>query len=426
MNAFATVPQTGNNTMHGVSWKVLHGKSADYAPRREAAYKSLLNARMNASQLDQMLTRQAKILPFKSKEELDDGFAITQKLLQDLREDIRVPPTIKSVLDTIAGAPLVRQDLDPILHALYVQNFPGWDRMKKVEANGLSHAFNQITSPDGGATIGSSVIPDLGTVNFYASGFARKTAQVAEFAIGRGVGLKELGAVRAGGAPYDVTSTELANGMTQLARDAQFTLFTGNASNAGGTATNAGGTYNQYAFDGWRAQIGQYGTFSGNNAIAIDQGSLNLYQSIKTGGAQAANNGGHPTAAFMTYNAKKALDIELAPQQRFPGGALQDVDIIPGVRSQAIPFVDGNLTIIPCPGTTFGAYTNAAGVPVEDVYVIDEARNYVAWLFAEGWTVLQLPIGYSNDLSERFIVFGLYTLVFAAPLFNAKIRRSVS
>jgi hypothetical protein len=421
-----TLNATPTNTLHGVSWKVLGGKHADYAPRREAAYKSLLTSGMNGAQLNQMLVRQAKSLPYKNKEELDDAWEVSRKLLHDLRTDERVPPTIKGLLDTVAGAPLVRQDLDPILHALYVQNFPGWDRMKKVEANGLSHAFNQITSPDGGAALGSSIIPDLATVNFYASGFARKTAQVAEFAIGRGVGLKELGAVRAGGAPYDVVSTELANGMTQLARDAQFTLFTGNASNSSGTASNEGGFYNQFAFDGWRSQIGQYGTFSGNNAIAVDQGSLNLYQSIKNGGAQAANNGGHPTAAFMSYNAKEALDIELAPQQRYPGGSLNQVDIIPGVRSQAIPFVDGELTIIPCPGTTLGQYANAAGVPVEDVYVIDEARNYVAWLFAEGWTVLQLPIGYSNDLSERFIVFGLYTLVVAAPLFNAKVRRPVS
>jgi hypothetical protein len=241
------------NTMHGVSWKVLGGKHADYAPRREAVYKSLLTSGMNASHLNQMLVRQAKSLPYKNKEELDDAWAMSRKLLQDLHDDVHVPVTLKGLLDTIAGAPLVRQDLDPILHALYVQSFPGWDRMKKVEANGLSHAFNQILSPDGGAALGSSIIPDLAT---YASGFARKTAQIAEFAIGCGVGLKELGAVRADGAPYDVVSTELANGITQLARDAQFTLFTGNASNSGGSASNEGGFYNQYAFDGWRSQLG--------------------------------------------------------------------------------------------------------------------------------------------------------------------------
>lgn len=409
------------------AWEVRHPRLDDaYLTRRHAAVKQVLTSGMSEAQMRRQLEHQAMHDAPKG-EDLAVAREKSKQIVDEILADPRVSPSLKrSILDTTSGAPLVRQDLDPVLHALFVTRFPAWERIKKEEGNGLVHAYNQVTSPDGGAALGSSVIQDLTTVNFYASGLTRKTAPIAEFAVGRGVGIKELGAVRGGGAPYDVEGTELANGMVQLARDAQFTMFTGNATNAGGTANNEEGVYNQYAFDGWRGVIGSQGSFAGNGAIQVDQGSLTLFQSIKSAAAQAAQNGGMPSAAFMSYNAKEAQDIELMGMQRFGGGSLAEVDIIPGVKSQAIPYVNGQMTIIPVPGNTMGTYLNSQGVTVEDVYVIDESQNSIAWLFAEGWTVLQLPIGYSNDLSSRFIVFGLYGLVQAAPLFNAKVRHATA
>lgn len=405
------------------SWEVKHPRlDGDYAARRANAVNTLLRSGMSDQLLQKQLLHQAQHSSPQG-EAREQAIEQTKKLLGEIVESPYFSPDLKrSILDTSSGSALIRQDLDPVLHALFVRKFPAWDRLRKVQANGLVHAFNQITSPDGGAALGASVIADLATVTFYSSGYARKTAPIAEFAIGRGVGLKELGAVRGGGAPYDVSATELANGMVQLARDAQYFLLQGNATNAAGTAVQEAGLYNANGFDGFRGVIGSQGSFAGNSAIQVDQGSLNIFQSVKNAAGQVSQNGGMPTAAIMTVNRKEAMDNELWPQQRYQGGALSQVEIVPGVRTEAIPFVDGELAIVTVPGTTMGAYQNAAGVTVEDIYVIDEAQNEIAWLFSEGWTVLELPIGYSNDLSARYIVFGLYGLVQEAPLFNAKVR----
>jgi hypothetical protein len=87
--------------------------------------------------------------------------------------------------------------------------FPAFDRIKHLPSNGLVHAYNQITAVDG-AALGSSLISELGTVNYQVSQFARQTAQIAVFATGRGAGIKEQAAVKAGGMSYDILGTELA------------------------------------------------------------------------------------------------------------------------------------------------------------------------------------------------------------------------
>lgn len=421
--------------MNSMSWDVLDftkrgvgSPLAQYSERRSMATHALLEQRMSEMQLQKQLEYQMRSQR-PTGEARKHAEEQTRDLLGAFMADAHIPASTKqwlqkSILDTTSGAPLIRQDLDPILTALYVQKFPAWDRIKKVEANGLVHAYDVMTDPANGAALGSSVIQDLTTVTFYSTDYQRKTtANVAEFAVGRGVGLKEIGAVRGGGMPWNVGEQELANGMVQLARDAEYYMLQGNASNAAGTANNEGGAYNQYAFDGLRGIVGGYGTFAGNGAIQVDQGSGTLFQSIKSAAAQAASNGGMPTAAFMTYARKEALDLEMFPSQRFNGGALAEVEIIPGVKSQAIPYVNGQLTIIPVPGTYFGAYVDPiSGVSVEDVYILDESTTELAWLFNEGWTVLELPVGYSNDLSARYIVFGLWTMAVKAPLFDAKVR----
>lgn len=62
------------------------------------------------------------------------------------------------------------------------------------------HAANQITSPDANTALGGTIITELGTVSYTASAFNRVTYPIAVFATGRGVGIKELAAVSAGGA----------------------------------------------------------------------------------------------------------------------------------------------------------------------------------------------------------------------------------
>ena len=310
------------------------------------------------------------------------------------------------------------------MYALFVKTFPAFERLAKAQSNGLVHAANQIVLPDATNGLGGTIITELGTVSYTASQFNRVTYPIAVFATGRGVGIKELAAVSAGGAPYDPMRTEMSNGMVKLAQDIQYTIFTGNASNATGTAANEGGLYNANAFDGFRGVFGSYSSFSSNNAIQIDQGSLNLLESIQTLASKIANNGGRPSLVFAGMNSKQALDIEQQGNRRYNDNL---VDIIPGVRANSVAWANGEMPVVPIPGNTMGQYNRSSdGALVEDIYVLSEDTVTMRWLFSESFTVLQIPSGVDSVLSERYIIFGMFGMETAAPLFNGKVRRQVA
>ncbi len=291
--------------------------------------------------------------------------------------------------------------------------------------NCVVHAANQITATDSGA-LGSSIITELGSVSYASSTYQRVTFPIAVFAQGRGVSLKELAAVGQGGAPYDPMKQEMADAIVRLATDIQYTIMQGNASNSGGLSTNEQGVYNANGFDGFRGTLGSVGSFSANNAIQADVSSLNLLESIQFVAARAANNGGMPSAVLLSMNSKQALDTEQQNNRRYNDDT---VEIIPGVRVTQIAFANGNLAVIPVPGNMIGTYNRTSdSALVEDIYIVDESATKLRWLYDEGFTVLQIPMGAdaSTTLSERYLVFAMYGLEIAAPLFCGKVRRLAS
>lgn len=307
---------------------------------------------------------------------------------------------------------------------MFVRKFPAFQRIRKGQANGLVHAVTQMTSPDSTNALGGTIITELGTVGYVATGMTRKTYPIAVFATGRGVGIKELAAVRAGGANYDPLALEMENGITKLSTDVQYVLLQGNASNAAGTATTEAGLYNANASDGFRGVIGSQTAFAGNGAVQVDIGGLNIFETIKNVGTQCGNNGGNPTAVFLSYNAKEALDSELSGSKRYTD---QTVDIIPGVRANQVPWVNGEMVVIPIPGNTLGTYNRTVdNAVVEDIYCIDESTVWLRWLYSETFTVLEIPAGGDGQLSDRWIVFYLAGVEQAAPLFCGKARRLVA
>lgn len=354
-----------------------------------------------------------------------DESGLAKSFLNEIRTSPIMPDSVKNILDSTstAGGPFIRQDLEVPAYVLFVKKFPWWDRIEKLPSNGLVHAATQITAPDPGA-LGSSIVTELGTVNYSASQTQRATFPIAVFAQGRGVGLKALAAIRQGGAPYDPSQIELSDGMIRLATDVQYTMLQGNATNSSGTATQEAGLYNANAFDGFRGMLGSVGTFSGNNAIQQDISSLNITESIRTAATKAANNGGNPTAVVMSLNAKEALDIENSGNKRYESDV---VEIIPGVKCSKITYSYGELLIVPIPGNTLGTYNRTSdNALVEDMYIVDESNVKARWLYAEGFTTLQIPTGADGVLSERWLVFGMYGMEQAAPLFNAKVRKLAS
>jgi len=391
-----------------------------YQMRRQKQIDELL--KLTPQQLDRRLNWQM------NTQEVRDDHDISRKSLNEMIHAPYIPPSLqKGILDSTSGTTgnvLIRQDLEPTLYALFVKVFPAFERLAKGPANGLVHAFNQITTPDS-AALGSTIITELGTVNYVASTYVRQTAPIAVFATGRGLSIKELAAVQQGGAPYDPQKTELTNGMIKLATDVQYTIMQGNASTSSGAgSTTELGAYNANAFDGFRSVLGSVGTYTTNSANQLDIGSLNILETLQSLATKGANNGGNPDLAFMSMNSKQALDSEQQGNQRYND---DKNEITPGVRVNQVAWVNGNLQVIPVPGSSIGTYTRTSdSATVEDMYVIDSSTVTVRWLYSEAFTVLQIPSGVDGALSNRFIVFGMFGLEVAAPLFGGKARRLAS
>jgi len=349
---------------------------------------------------------------------------ITQEADPEILERIRAgaEPDLIRVMDTGTTA-LQRQDLDPTLYALFVKQFPWWERISKPPSNGLVHAYNQITSV---GTLDQSqiTIDELGTVNDDTAEYARKTTNIAVFAQRRGISLKQQLAVRQGGAPYNPEATELAAGMTSMAQALQYELFQGNESGSSGdnSTTIEAGKYNAKGFDGLRRILGSVGTpNSGNNSVIVDQGNMTITQAIDTVAMTAADNGGMPTAVLLSYKSKMAFELEQNPLVRFNDPKAM---IIPGVQADTVKTTVGDLPLIPIPGNSIGHYARTSdSVDVEDIYVVSEPMIDAPYLGSDTFTTLEIPIGANGQLSRLFIIFGMFGLAVKAPLFNGKVRR---
>jgi hypothetical protein len=391
-----------------------------YQMRRSKQIEELM--KLSPQQLDKRLHWQM------NTQTVRDDHDISRKSLNEIVHAPYIPQTLqKGILDSTNGTTgnvLIRQDLEPTLYALFVKTFPAFERLSKGPANGLVHAFNQITSPDS-SSLGSTIITELGTVSYVSSTYVRQTAPIAVFATGRGLSIKELAAVQQGGAPYDPQKTELTNGMIKLATDVQYTIMQGNASTSGGAGSSTElGAYNANAFDGMRSIMGSVGTYTSNSANQMDIGSLNMLETLQSLATKGANNGGNPDLVFMSMNSKQALDSEQQGNQRYNDNKNE---IVPGVHVNRVAWVNGELDIIAVPGSSIGTYTRSSdNATVEDIYVVDSSTVTVRWLYSEGFTVLQIPSGVDGALSNRFIVFGMYGLEVAAPLFGGKARRLAS
>lgn len=217
------------------------------------------------------------------------------------------------------------------------------------------------------------------------------------------------------------------NGMIKLAQDLQYFILQGNASNSSGAgSTTEKGPYNVNGIDGFRGTLGSVGSFSGNNATQVDINSLNITESLRFAATQGANNGGNPNLAFTSLTSKQAFDDEQMTNVRFDSQANLK-ELIPGTKVSSLIYSQGELMIVPFPGSTGGNYNRTSdNALVEDMYVIDESTVAIPWLYSESFTILQIPSGVDGVLSSRWIIFGMFGLEIVAPSFCAKVRRLAS
>jgi hypothetical protein len=346
------------------------------------------------------------------------GFA-AQNAFQDIHGQLN--PDVAKALDTVGAAALIRQDLEPLLYEVFIRIFPAYDRMRKEPANGLTHAWNQIT-----AYGDAKFMAELGTVSDDTSTYVRKTTNVAILATRRGISLKSQFSVMAGGMNYNPEQIELQGGLRSIAHRMQTTIFEGNASVTGGTADNELGLYDANAFTGLRQLLNTADavnidpatapTTTGNFRVKMDAAVLPVIQS-----------GGRPSIAWSHPSEKITFNQQQDPNFRILAGEEQTTLGV-GVVADRINTVAGPVPWAVVPGDSISDYTAStySGNTVRDIYVLDEESITLPYLGTAGPTVLEIPIGISGQLTHMYIIFLMNGLAVKVLPWNNKIRVKVA
>jgi hypothetical protein len=327
-------------------------------------------------------------------------------------------PVITKALDSGSGSALIRQDLEPIMLELFVREFPAFDRFPKEPANGLVHAYNQVTSFGD-----AQFMSELGTVTDDQSTYVRQTTNIAILATRRGVSLKsQFAAVQSGGG-FNPENLEMQGGMRAVAHKMQKTIFQGNATYAAGTATDENGAYDPNGFDGLRKILN---TARAVNVDPTASTPENMRAAIDIAGLEAMNNGGTASVLYLRPTEKVAFDLQQDDNVRYMNSF---VDVAVGVQTNAVNTIFGPLPLAVIPGDSIGEYDTDStdgsfngGETVADIYMLDERTITIPYLGSEGPTVLDIPIGISGQLTHLFIIFGMWGLAVKAPIFSNKIR----
>jgi len=318
---------------------------------------------------------------------------------------------LTKALDSGSGSALIRQDLEPIMYELFVREFPAFDDLPKEPANGLVHAFNQLTSFGD-----AQFMSELGTVTDDQSTYVRQTTNVAILATRRGVSLKSQFAALQSGSGFNPENLELQGGMRSIAHKMQKTIFQGNATYALGTEDDEQGAFDANSFDGLRRIL--------NTARAVDVDPTaspdpeNIRQAIDSALLEAMNNGGTVDRIFLRPQELMAFNHQQDQNVRYMGDI---ANAAVGVNVQTVNTIFGGLGLFAVPGDSIGQYTRASN-DVADIYLLNSRTVTIPYLGSPGPTVLDIPIGISGQLTHLYIVFGMWGLAVKAPIFSNKVR----
>ena len=328
-------------------------------------------------------------------------------------------PDTQKAIDTGAAAALIRQDLEPFLYELYIREFPAWERFPKEPANGLVHAYNQITSFGD-----AQFMPELGTVTDDASVYVRKTTNVAIVATRRGLSLKSQFAVQAGGMGYSPEQLELTGGLRAIAHKMQKTLFQGQSTDSGGTAANELGLYDANAFTGLRSILNTARVKNVTDPTVASPPDMRA--AIDRAAEEISEQGGRASIIWCHPHEKVSFDLQQDKNIRYMNSF---VDIGVGVQTNAVNTVFGPLPLAVVPGDSIGTYVTSntdgdfnGGETVRDMYLLDESTITMPYLGTDGPTVLDIPIGIAGQLTRLFIIFGMWGLAVKAIPFSNKVR----
>lgn len=333
-------------------------------------------------------------------------------IFQAMQKNTPDAQLLTKAVDSAGAGALIRQDLEPVLTALFVKQFPAWERIQKVPANGLVHAWRQITSFGD-----AQFMPELGTVTDDNNTYLPQTTPVAILARRVGVSLKAQFAVTQGGAGWNLEQEELTGGLLAMAHKLQKTIFQGNAVDSGGTSSTESGAYDANGFTGLRYLLR-------NNADDIDLTTAtpdDVTEGINAGVVTTTDAGGMPSVIYI-----RASEYNTWNNQQLPIVRIMDRnEFIPGVRVAGVATSAGDLPLVPIPGDSIGTYTYS-GDTVADIYVVNESDLVMPYLGSPGITTLDIPIGVAGQLVHYFILFSMHGLALRTLLFSRKVRAKIA
>jgi len=322
-------------------------------------------------------------------------------------------PLVQKLLDSAGAGALIRQDLEPMIHALFVKVFPAYDAIGQKPSNGLVHAYQQQTTPGDAAFIGETqVVPS------HTSTFVQQTTPIAIVGSERAVSLKAQAAVDAGGMNFNLGQQELESAVVSIIRKIQETTLKGNYQVPAGTNATVDGPYDALGFDGFRRIL------EANKTLQLaGEPILNV---VRHAVREAGDNGGFPTLALLDYRVKDNLENEQIAAWRVQA---PQVEVAPGLHVNRLNTPTGELGLVGVPGRFFGptaGYNDGSANMVVDVYAIDPAHVSYVYLGSPGITVIELPTAVSGALTRQFIAFSMCGLEVAAPALCAKAQILVS
>lgn len=327
-------------------------------------------------------------------------------------------PDIAKALDTTGATALIRQDLEPMLYEVFIRMFPAYDRFPKEPANGLVHAWNQIT-----AYGGAKFMAELGTVTDDTNTYQRQTTNVAILATRRGISLKSKFAVTAGGVDYNPEALELQGGLRAMAHEMQKQIFNGNAAVASGTGDDEYGLYDANAFTGLRQQLT-------TNAVNVNPASFDFDDKSTWNGTSFRNAvddallpiiqaGGSPSIIWGHPSERITFDEQQDPSVMLVGPNYVNIGV--GVTARQFNTIAGTIPFAMVPGDSIDDYYIGA-THYRDLYMLDESTITLPYLGTPGPTVLEIPIGIAGQLTHLYIVFLMNGLAIKVLTFNNKIR----
>lgn len=327
-------------------------------------------------------------------------------------------------------SPITAQRLEPEVMPIFVDSFPLYDLIEKVPSNGLSHTFLQQTAFSQSAT--PHTISETGTVADDANVYLRKTSNIMQLAIRRGVTLKaQYAGANAGGASQDLMGREIAGGLLTIARDAQAEILQYQDSDTTSTTVAApNGAYDANGVNGLRYVLNNFAPPENNVLVDIrtpwtDQRVLVAVRQIV---ANILDKGGKPDLVVVSSTGDEALFKDQMEQVRFMS-EVGNIQITPGLNVRGVGTQAGLLPVLTVPGAQnlgLGSWTNAVPATYVDIFVLQTDTLELPYLGAPEPTIIRVPIGTDGQLRELAIPFVLLGLACKAPSFLGRVSLRVA